>query len=577
MTAINNYYEKELAYLREGGKEFARHHPDRARYLNLDDPRARDPHVERLLESFAFLAARIHKKLDDEFPEITHALLSLIYPYYLCPVPSISILEFKPIKGRISDLQTIPRKTMVDSEPVEGTHVCRFQTCYDVNIYPVSLLQASIIHKGGDNFISLRFEVENGINIANMGLDRIRLYLFGEPAVTYTIYRLLNQQVEGIVFRDDREGSVKNYGKIEMAGFKKDESVFQYAEHSYHAYRLLEEYFVFPEKFLFVDICGLKGLSALEVTSYFEVEIKLKTKVPAGLRLSSENFRLYCTPVVNIFSRDAEPIRLDHLNTKYRIMADLVQPQNFEVYSVDKVEGIALNTGQRHEYKPFYSFRHEEIKGEEAYYHLTKEESPWGGWDTYISFVSPQGDDPLLNESISLELTCTNGNLAKKIGIGGICCPTENVPGFVKFSNITQPTAALRPELGKGLEWKFISHLALNFLSITNTSGLRTLLEIYNTGNTKANRRRIAGIVEVDAFPEQILLHGVPIRGTHIHLKLNEKHFEDEGDILLFSSVLNEFISLYASINSFTRLTIGCTGSEVSIQWPAAGGKQKIM
>ncbi|MEK9149172.1 MAG: type VI secretion system baseplate subunit TssF, partial [Candidatus Desantisbacteria bacterium] len=465
--------------------------------------------------------------------------------------------------------------TMVDSKPVKETQVCRFQTCYDVNIYPVSLLQASIIHKGGDNFISLRFEIEEGVNIANMGLDSIRLYLFGDSALTYTVYRLLNQQVEEIVFRDDSGGSIKNQGKLKMVGFGEDESVLQYDEHSYHAYRLLEEYFVFPEKFLFVDICGLKVLSALEVVSYFEVEIKLKTKAPAGLRLSSENFRLYCTPIVNIFPRDAEPIRLDHLNTKYRIMTDMVQPQNLEVYSVDKVEGITLDMGQRRKYEPFYSFRHNTEEDDGVYYYLTREVSPGDAyWDTYISFVSSQKN---INESVSLELTCTNGNMAKKIAIGNICCPTENVPGFVKFSNITQPTPALRPELGKGLEWKFISHLALNFLSITNTPGLCTLLEIYNTGNTKANRRRIAGIVGVDAVPEQILLHGVPIRGTHIHLKLNEKHFEDEGDVLLFSSVLNEFISLYASINSFTRLTVSCTGSEVSIQWPAVTGKQEIM
>ncbi|MBU0699819.1 type VI secretion system baseplate subunit TssF [bacterium] len=569
MTTISEYYEEEYRYLLEGGKEFARFHPEQAKYLNLDDPRARDPHVERLLESFAFLAGRIHKRLDDEFPEITHALLSLIYSHYLCPIPSISILEFIPIKGRISESNTIRRGVMVDSEPVEGIQ-CRFQTCYNVKLYPVSLISASILHSGGDNSISLRFVIEEGIQITDMGLDKIRLYLCGERAETYALYRLLSSQVEEILLHGDNDQTSK--AKIKMVGFDEDESVLLYPEYSFIGYRLLEEYFVFPEKFFFVDIYNLEALSLINTASSFEIEIRLNSKVPAGLRVSAENFRLYCTPVINVFPKDAEPIQLDHSKSKYRVLADHLNPQNFEIYSVTSVEGIAIDTGQRREYKPFYSFQHEEGEDNENYYHLTREVSPWDGWDTCISFPPS-----LSNSNISLELLCTNGNLAKKVGIGDICRPTQDIPGFVRFSNITQPTPSLRPKLGKGLEWKFISHLSLNFVSITSVKTLRKLLEIYNMGNTEANQRKIAGITNVSVASEQILVYGAPVKGMHISITLDEKHFEDEGDVRLFACTLNEFVSLYSSINSFTRLTVKCTGMEESLKWPPVVGKQSTM
>ncbi|MFH1095974.1 MAG: type VI secretion system baseplate subunit TssF [Candidatus Desantisbacteria bacterium] len=577
MTSVDNYYKEELRYLLEDGKEFAKIHPDIAQYLNLDDHRARDPHIERLLESFSFLTARIHKKLDDELPEITHSLLSLIYPHYLCPIPSISILEFSPIKGRISESYVIPQNTMVDSEPVEAIQPCRFQTCYAVNIYPVFLANASILHEGGENSILLEFTIDEGIPFPDIRLDKIRLYLFGEPSATYPLYRLLSNEVKEITLQGDKENNRYNIGDLKMVGFGEDESVLPYPEHSYKGYRLIEEYFLFPEKFFFVDICNLNMLQESAVESGFKVQIRLKGKIPAGLKIAKENFRLYCTPVINMFPRDAEPIRLDHLKTRYKIVTDLVNPQYLEVHSVVSVEGIISGSHQRHKYKPFYSFRHKTEEGDEGYYYnLTRETSPWGGWDTYLSFVCPK-NTTLLQETISIELICTNGDLAKRVGIGDICRPTQDVPGFVSFSNITKPTLSLHMELGKNLEWRFISHLALNFVSITNSEALKNLLELYNVANTEANHRRIAGILEVTACPEQILLHGVAVMGTHFHITLDEKHFEDEGDVCLFASLLNEFISLYASINSFTKLTVSYRKGEGKLEWLPIIGKKSII
>jgi type VI secretion system protein ImpG len=427
----------------------------------------------------------------------------------------------------------------------------------------------------------LEFTIEEGIDINKIGLNQMRIYLAGEPTTTYALYHLLSRQVKEIILRGDRKYSrnqlILPKDSLKVVGFAEDEAVLLHSTHVYPGYRLLEEYFSFPEKFLFVDITNLERISQLEVLLSFEVEIKLKGKSPSGLKLSSENFRLYHTPIVNIFPRDAEPIKLDHLDTKYRIIADITNPQHYEVYSVTSVEGITLSTGKRCKYQPFYSFTHESEENTDAYYYITREVSPWGGWDTYISFVYPKKSDSLLEETISLELLCTNGDMAKRVEIGNICRPVQGIPGFVRLSNITRPTPPLRPQLGKGAEWEFISHLALNFLSIADASTLRRLLEIYDVGNNRANRRRIAGIVKVDASPKEILLHGTPIRGIHIQIKINEKHFEGIGDIELFFSILNEFISLYAPINSFTQLTVNCIGSGRSFEWIPKMGKKEMI
>jgi len=583
----DTYYEEELRYLLDAGKEFSRAHPERARYLNLDNVRARDPHVERLLEAFAFLAGRIRKKLDDDLPELSQSLMTLLWPHYLRPVPAMAILEFRPVEGMVETTQIIPRGTEIDSDPVAGGRPCRFRTCYDVQIQPISLKEATVSSGSpGEPSLDLRFQVERGVDLSKLDLSRLRIYLHGDPATAYATYRLLRREVETTVLRADPDGSNRQVAQgkvqVEMGGFGLDEGLVPYPDNSFPGYRLLQEYFYFPEKFLFVDVCNMDELTQVGAVSEFQVEFILKSSPPTGLRLSRENFRLYCTPIANLFRRDAEPVRVDRMKTEYPVIADFAAAEKqFEVFSVDSVEGITPATGDRRKYEPFLSFKHdsESDRAErEAFFHVSRRLSPWGGWDTFISFLSRDGrESSLESETVSLQLTCTNATLAKELHIGEIRHPTQGVPEFVRFSNITQPTVPLWPSLGEAAEWQFISHLALNYLSLTSAEALQEILRTYDFGKTEANRRRIAGIRSVSSSPREVLLYGAPIRGTAIDIELDDTYFADEGDVELFSSVLNKFFGLYSSINAFTQLTVNCVPSGTVLQWPPTIGRQIIL
>jgi len=585
----DNYYEEELRYLLDVGKEFSKAHPERARYLNLDNVRARDPHVERLLEAFAFLTGRIRRKLDDDLPELSQSLMTLLWPHYLRPIPATAMLEFRPVEGMVEGTQTIPRGTEVDSDPVAGGRPCRFRTCYDVQIQPIAISEASLTAgSSGAPSLTLRFQVEKGVDLSKLDLSRLRLYLHGDPATAYAAHRLLRRQVESAVVRADPAGSgsqvLQAKVDVKMGGFEPDEGLVPYPDQSFPGYRLLQEYFYFPEKFLFVDLCNLGALARLGTVSEFQVEFVLKSSAPSGLRLSRDNFRTYCTPIVNLFRRDGEPVRVDRLKTEYPVVADFdVEEKQFEVFSVDSVEGITQGTGERRKYEPFLSFKRgaesdTDESQEAAFFHVSRRTSPWGGWDTYISFLTRDGREAVReSETVSLDLTCTNATLAKELHIGDIRHPTQGVPEFVRFSNITQPTVPLWPVIGEAVEWQFISHLALNFLSLTNAEALQEMLRTYDFGKTEANQRRIVGIRKVSSSPKESLVHGAPVRGTAIGLELDETCFADEGDVELFSSVLNEFFGLYSSINSFTQLSVECIPSGTLLQWPPTIGRQFII
>jgi len=585
----DKYYEEELRYLLDAGKQFSKAHPERAKYLNLDNVRARDPHVERLLEAFAFLTGRIRKRLDDDIPEISQSLMSLLWPHFLRPIPALAILEFRPVEGMVESTQTIPRDTEIDSDPVMGGQPCRFRTCSDVRIQPIELAKAGMAsNPRGASSIYLSFRVEKGIDLTKLDLSHLRLYLHGDPATAYAIYRLFRREVESVTLLANpdtpQERLIRDGVKIEMGGFGPDEGLVPYPDHSFPGYRLLQEYFCFPEKFLFIDLRNLQELEQAGVVSEFQVECTLKSPPPEGLRLTKDNFRLYCTPIVNLFKRDAEPVRVERLKSEYPIVADFDADENqFETFSVDAAEGVVHNTGERKKYDNFLSFGHESESEDDAgeprgFFHISRRMSPWGGWDTYISFPDKEGGEAVQGaETVSLELTCTNATMAKELRIGEIRHPTQNMPDFVRFSNITQPTSSVWPPLGHAAEWQFISHLALNFLSLTSIEALQEILRIYDFGRTEANQRRIVGIRGISSSPKELLLHGAPIRGIMVEMELEETHFADEGDLELFSSVLNEFFSLYCSVNSFTQLKVTCAPSGTVLEWPSTIGRQTIL
>ena len=572
------YYEEELNYLVESGREFARLHPDRAEHLALSDPRYRDPHVERLIESFAFLTGRVRQRLDDDFPELTHALLGLVWPHYLQPIPSIALLQFTP--AGLQDHQTVERGLLVDSEATSDGVACRFRTAYDVDLYPFAIDDASfLVDDSGRPLFRLRIRLTEGANPSNLDVARLRLFVAGEGATASELHRILRQEVESITVRFGRDNQrLLEPSCLRAVGFDEAEEVVPYPKISFPGYRLFTENFVFPEKFRFVDLHDVGPIDLTTDGETFEIDLVLATRPPENLHPDNETFRLFVTPIINLFPREGEPIHVDHLKTRYRVLGDYTHPTAYEIVSVDEVAGIRRSDGRKRPRHPFFSFEFgrdtDEPENEDIYYHVTHSVGGDGGWHTHLSLISQEKDRLPEPETLSLGLTCTNGRLCQEVGPGSIRLAAERGVEAATFTNITVPAPPIYPPLGGGSEWRFISHKALNFLSVADAGALRKILELYNIGSDPANSRRIDSISAADAQPVEALVDGTPIRGTEVTLTIDETHFDNRGDLLLFIEVVNEFLSLHASLNSYVRLVVQHEPSGEVYRCPMAHGRK---
>jgi type VI secretion system protein ImpG len=588
---LNRYYQEELVFLRELGREFAREHPTLAPSLA---EAGSDPDVERVLEGTAFLTGAVRRKIDDDLPEITQALLEMLWPHYLRPVPSTAIVEFAhPPKPKITGSERVPRgKTELESVPVDGTP-CRFRTCYDLDVHPIRLADARL-ETTGRGALRLRFELLTGAKRDELRIDPLRLYLHGDLPVATTLYLWLVDRVsEGFVEipsargRASRAALAARSPLVRPVGFEEDQGLFPYPAHSFLGYRLLQEYFTLRAKFLFVDLHGLSALAAFENADVFEVVLAFRERPPEGLRVSTDSFRLHCAPVVNLFAKDGDPIRLDHRRVSYMLRPSDPEPHHFEVYSVDRVTGLATGSGRRRDYLPFHSFRHGMLAGDARaiYYKLTRRPAVGKqNSECWLSFVTAEERGVLPEtEAISLELTCTNRRLPESLKPGDVSRHTDSSPQFVEFRNITPLTQSVLPPLEGGLHWRLISHLSLNYASLASPEALRGLLSLYNfqalydRQAARANELLLEAIAKVDARRAERLFRGAPMRGIHTQVELVEDRFASEGELYLFASVLEEFLALYVTVNAFSQLTVrGAQQGEV-YEWRPRVGKQPLI
>ncbi|WP_250516515.1 type VI secretion system baseplate subunit TssF [Caballeronia sp. INDeC2] len=363
---VLRYYEAEMRYLREAGREFARAHPDRARMLNLDRVGDRDPYVERLYEGFAFLTGRLQQKLDDELPELTEGLVSLLWPHYLRMIPSLSIVELRPLGEKHQRTEHVPAGVAVRSAPIpivkdsgDGstakTVQCLYRTTQPVDLHPLRLLRAGpSVRHDGRSVIRLAFELDHSANRKETDLSRLRLHLSADQPTAFAMHLALTRQVHAIEWRipevRDGEALPLTGVTIEPAGFTPGERLWPKSDAAFSGYQLLLEYFTFREKFLFVDLCGLDVDALPENSTHFELEIVLDQTYPSDQRFSKDNVRLFCTPVINLFELDGEPVVIDHHETEYRVVPAGHQGEHVETYSVDAVEAFDHLTSERYEY-----------------------------------------------------------------------------------------------------------------------------------------------------------------------------------------------------------------------------------
>ncbi|SDG40934.1 type VI secretion system baseplate subunit TssF [Paraburkholderia phenazinium] len=589
---ILRYYEAEMRYLREAGKEFAKAHPDRARMLNLDRVGDRDPYVERLYEGFAFLTGRLQQKLDDELPELTEGLVSLLWPHYLRMIPSLSVVELSPLAEQLQKTETVPAGVPVRSAPIatpvasgaEGstpkTVQCVYRTTQAVMLQPVRLVDAGpTVRHDGRSVIRLRFLIDDSARREATDLSRLRLYLNADLPTAFAMHLALTRQVDSIAWRipEVRDGeSMPLAGMhIEPAGFTTEERLWPKAEAAFSGYQLLLEYFTFREKFLFVDLCGLDVAKLPANATSFELEVLLTHSYPSDQRFTIENVRLYCTPVINLFTLDAEPIQVDHHETEYRVVPAGHQGEHVETYSVDAIESFDHETAERYEYVPFATFRHRggmlRHEAPERYFHTRVRPGVTGLHDTWVILGGHAWEtmDDLPEESLSLRVTGTNGLLPRKgLREASINELGESTPNVSAVRNLTAPTLPLYPPTDDRFQWRLLSHLAPNFLSLMDAEVLRGALGLYDWSNDELNRRRLAGILHVSEELLEEVSGGSVERGVLIEVTLDSHAFAGEGDVTLFAELLHRFFALYAEINLFTKLAIVSLPSQQRTEWP---------
>lgn len=590
--SILRYYEAEMRYLRESGKEFAKAHPDRARLLNLDRVGDRDPYVERLFEGFAFLTGRLRQKLDDELPELTEGLVSLLWPHYLRMIPSLSIVELMPFAEKLQKTEVVPAGAPVRSAPipvpspggVEGsaprTLQCLYRTTQPVALQPVAITHAvPAVRHDGRSVIRIGFALEGSALRSETDLSRLRLHLNADLPTAFAMHLALTRQVDAIHWRipEIRDGEpVPLAGvTIEPAGFSTEERLWPKADAAFSGYQLLLEYFTFREKFLFVDLCGLDVTKLPESATRFELEFVLKHAYPSDQRFSAENVRLFCTPVINLFELDAEPIEIDHHETEYRVVPAGHQGEHVETYSVDAIATFDHDTAERYEYVPFATFRHRggmlRHEAPERYFHTRVRPGVSGLHETWVILGGHAWEtmDTLPEESLSLRVTGTNGMLPRKglreASLNEIAVSTQSVAGV---RNLVSPTMPLYPPTEDRFQWRVLSHLAPNFLSMMNAEVLRGALALYDWTSDELNRRRLAGILHVSQELIEEVSGGAVERGVLIEITLDSHAFSGEGDVMLFGELLHRFFEAYAEINLFTKLAIVSLPSQLRTEWP---------
>ena len=376
---------------------------------------------------------------------------------------------------------------------------------------------------------------------------------------------------------------------LRPGGFDDREAILPYPAHSFLGYRLIQEYFTCPQKFFFCEVTGLERVATLEASDRLEILVPFSRRPEETLRVERDALRLHCTPIVNLFAHSADGLRVDHSRTHYRVRPSTVGslPEHYEIYSVDRVIGLVQGEAQRRDYPSLHSFQHSLGEAGKDIYHQTRLDNAvtGEGTDTYISFVS--ADERYVvppTETISIDLTASNRNLAARLKVGDVTVPTASSPEFARFRNITPISRSLRPPLGKGLHWRLISHLSLNYLSLQSVEALRGILELYNyqalyDRRAAAREHPPAGgarLARSPAGPTPDRRLSGP-RDQHHDGHEGGQLRRREGDMYLFATVLNEFFALYASMNSFSELHVRGTRFGEVYQWPPRLGQQTIL
>ncbi|MBN3862822.1 type VI secretion system baseplate subunit TssF [Pseudomonas frederiksbergensis] len=582
-----DYYQRELTWLRHAGSIFAERYPKVARRLELSPGECPDPHVERLLEGFALLAARLQRRLDDDYAEFSDALLEQLYPLAMRPLPSCAIVQFEPdpSKGNLDDGYPLPRDTPLFVTTAKGESI-HFRTSAAVRLWPVQINEALLLGSDEAQALTGVAQARSALRLSlrclgesqwsTLAIKQLRIHLAASPVINACLYDLLGAHAVKVLA--GAVGCVPTVlaGLPDIVGFASNEVLLPDEDGVHPGMRLLAEYFAFPDKFNFFDI-PLAGAASDSQTLYLYIVFD---RAPANrLHLQASDFALGCAPVINLFPRTSEPLRPDGTRSEYRLVADSHRENSVEIHSIRAMRASSSQGVQR--VPAYYGSQH--IGGDkQCYWHARRVSGMTPnrlGTDLMVSLVDTRLDP--LNEaseySLTAELLCTNRHLAQSLPAGTLLGFER--PGPVAWARLRNPPSPQSvPRLDGESRWRLVSQLTLNHLSLVEgpqaLDALKEILQLHNLRDEASALRQIDGLLGLGC--ERVIAHvGEDAwrgwrNGLEVRLQLDPQHFVGSSAVL-FSAVLAQFFSLYATANRFVRTVLVQSGKEVKTWQPQAG------
>jgi type VI secretion system protein ImpG len=610
-------YNDELAYLRESAREFGEEHEAVAGRLGLKTPTDPDPYVERLLEGVAFLAARVHLKQEDQYPEFTQHLLQAIQPHYLAPTPSICIAAFEPQEGDPALIKgmAVPRLTELTAIADEQANApVKFRTGHAVTLWPLAISEveylssraavapfAAAANVRAEAGLRLRFVATGGADLNKILPETLTLYLAGSESVPGELYRQLIGDTIAVIARDPESAAgASSWTKLPQPtqrGFGDDCALIPDEARSFRGYRLLTEYFACPERFLFIDLIQ-PGKAFAQCGDACDIILLFARSAPvlAGA-LDPSNFRLFATPAINVFEKQLGRVQITPHTHEYHVVPDRTRPLDYEVFRLLEVQAYAKNNADARTVAPLYSFGALLYDWREAVFYATqlrsrrlstreqriRRRNDYVGTETWMSLTAP-GDPTRLDDiqELAVRALVTNRELPELLTFRG---DHHFTVSGLPVRTVTVVRAPTRPRPPLGLHdsaWRVIGHLTPNYTTLVpedhdDPSVLRDHLALYGHQDDAAMRRQIDGISSVTSRHVSRRVPGLDrmaiARGHRISIKLDDGSF-DRGRIFLFSAVLERFLAEFATVNSFTECHFISALEGALVQWPPRLGRQ---
>ncbi|MBP6082033.1 MAG: type VI secretion system baseplate subunit TssF [Providencia sp.] len=588
-----SYFSNESKYLDELAEQVAIEKPH---LVNLLSNAVQDPDSARLMDGLSYLSGNLHEQIDRQFPELINSLVNMLWPNYTRPVPSMTIMEYQYDNSIGHQAIKIPTGQPFIAKPIyvqdanaslDNLHQCRFSQSRDMWLLPVQITQ---IAQRVDS-IEITFELDKADTLATLGLDKLCFYLNGAAYTTNQIYYLLSRCVKSASLVTDEHYFPLEKFAAKPIGFKKEDGLLPYPKNSYDGYRILQEYFCFPEAFMFMDIEGLEDIPLALKAKVFKLVIHFDIEIPEGVIVRDDSIKLNCIPAVNLFTMDSEAISLTGKEEEYVLSANYQKSHCFDIFSVEHVQGLRYPQNEKPyaaNYTSFESFHHQSHYSKEkndGYYRLKiNQKENVIGYQHRLSFVRNE-ETQLQNceESISVSLNCTNRDIAARLSSHSIGIDNVYVPyGALSASNILKPTLPRYPLLDSTLYWSELTNLSLNYQSLLNLTSLKQILQLYDLPAishqqiARQSQKRLDALVSLQTEHVEHLYKGLPVRGLKTIITIHQNTFLCEGSLFLFCTVIAHFFALYTSINMFHELEVINLDNQEIYQWPAQINQQEL-